>query len=538
MSDEDMWEWPSVSNSRVKKLGSIYSTDILEDMAERKLAELSQHESDERFRLLADTAPVMIWMSNTDMGCTYVNRLWQSFTGRTLEQELGEGWTEDIHEEDLQRCLAAYNRAFDAREPLSIEYRMRCQDGGYRWVQCNGVPRFSAAQGFVGYLKSCVDINERKQRDEVLIREKAFLRQVIDITPTLLFAKDREGRFTLANKAVADIYGTTVDALIGKTDADFNPNKEEVELFRQMDLVVMDSLQERFIAEEPITDAAGRLHWLQTVKRPILEKDGTAKQVLGASTDITARKQAELEQVRQHNEMAHLARVAMMGEMTASLAHELNQPLTAILSNVQTAQRMLDDLAPDLAEIREILSDVVSDNQRASEIIRRLRGLLKKSPPKYQMLNLNDVILEVMRLVRGDALIRHVTVELQLAPHLPAVRGDRIQLQQILLNLWINAIDAMQNDSVSERRLIIATTGMDADEVRVTVTDTGTGIPPDQLEKVFDRFITSKPQGLGMGLAIARSIIQMHGGHIWATNNADRGVTFQFVLPINEEPNS
>jgi PAS domain S-box-containing protein len=191
MSDEDMWEWSGVSNTREKKSSSIFSADILEDIAERKLADLSHQESDERFRLLADTAPVMIWMSNTDMGCTYVNRLWQSFTGRTLEQELGEGWTEGIHEEDLQRCLATYSRAFDARERFSIVYRMRCQDGGYRWVQCNGVPRFSAAQGFVGYLKSCVDINGRKQRDEVLIREKAFLRQVIDITPNLLFAKAR-----------------------------------------------------------------------------------------------------------------------------------------------------------------------------------------------------------------------------------------------------------------------------------------------------------------------------------------------------------
>jgi PAS domain S-box-containing protein len=537
-SGELMWGRLSVSLLREKEDDPAFGVAILEDITERKHAEQLQRESEARFRRLADAAPVLIWMSGTDKRCMYFNLPWLEFTGRTLEQELGDGWAEGVHPEDLQRCLNTYVRAFDAREPFAMEYRLRRHDGEYRWILDNGVPLFEADQGFAGYIGSCIDITERKQRNDLLKQDQTYLRQVIDITPNLIFAKDRQGRFTLANQAVADIYGTTVDALIGKTDADFNHNVEEVEFFRRMDVEVMDTLQERFIAEEHVTDAAGKVRWMQTVKRPILDKDGAANQVLGSATDITARKHAELELGQRHNELAHLARVAVMGELTASLAHELNQPLTAILSNVQTVLRLLDDPAPDVKEIREILGDIVSDNQRAGEVIRSLRNMLKKRELKFEALDLNSVILEVAGLIHSDALIKHVSVALQLDPDLPGVRGDRIHLQQLMLNLAINAFDAMTDIPAGERSLNISTTRMDARSVQVAVQDSGTGIPPDQLEKAFEPFFTNKSHGLGMGLAICRSIVQTHGGRVWATNNDDRGMTFRFILPINEDSTS
>jgi PAS domain S-box-containing protein len=521
-------DWPAELVSRLQLVAQIFANALA-----RKHAEQALRESEARFRLLADSAPVLTWISGPDKRCTYFSLPWLEFTGRTLEQELGDGWIEGVHPEDLQRCVDTYVRAFDAREPFTMEYRLRRHNGEYRWILDNGVPLFEADQRFAGYIGSCVDIHERKKRNEKVKREQDFLRQVIDCAPNLIFAKDRQGRFTLANQAVADIYGTTVEALIGKTDADFNRSGEEVELFRRIDLEVMDSLQERFVAEEHVTDATGKVHWLQTVKRPILDENGTANQVLGSATDITARKRTEMEMAQQRNELAHLARVAMMGEMTASLAHELNQPLTAILSNAQTAQRLLDDPAPDMKEIREILEDVVSDDKRAGEIIRNLRNLMKKSELKSEALDLNSVILEVIEIIRSDALIKNVSVAAQLAPELPAVRGDRIQLHQIMLNLTINALDAMKGIPVSERRLEIATKRINAHSVQVAVEDAGTGIPPDQIDKVFEPFFTSKSHGLGMGLAICRSIINMHGGRIWATNNPGSGATFRFVLPIN-----
>jgi two-component system sensor kinase FixL len=306
-------------------LGEIFANALVRQSAEETL-----RESENRFRAMADAAPVMIWTSGTDKLCEYFNQPWLDFTGRTLEQELGNGWVEGVHPDDSQRCLKTYVEAFDAHQPFGMQYRLRRHDGEYRWISDNGVPRYDAQRHFVGYIGSCLDITEGKLSQEALEKERAFLRQIIDIVPNFIFAKDREGRFTLANRAAADAYGTTVENLIGKTDADFNSDPEQVEFFRRMDLEVMDTLQERFIPEERITDSRGKVRWLQTVKRPIIGKDGCANQALGTSADITQRKETELELRRQRGELAHVTRISMMGELAASLAHELNQPLTAM----------------------------------------------------------------------------------------------------------------------------------------------------------------------------------------------------------------
>ena len=258
-----------------------------------------------------------------------------------------------------------------------MEYRLRRFDGEYCWVLDHGVPRFAPDGKFVGYIGTAIDITESKRAEKTLEKEREFLRQVIDIDPNFIFAKDREGRFTLVNQAVADAYGTTVEDLIGKTDADFNLNREEVEFFHRMDLEVIDTLKERFIPEEHLTDAQGNVRWLQTVKRPIIDKDGSANQILGASTDITERKQAESELQHNRQQLAHVTRISTMGELAASLAHELNQPLTAILSNAQAAQRFMAAKPADLEEV-QVLKDIVQDDSRASGVIQRMRALVKK----------------------------------------------------------------------------------------------------------------------------------------------------------------
>src|SRR5207245_4492187 len=302
---------------------------------------------------------------------------------------------------------------------------------------------------------TAIDISEHKRAEQTLEKERAFLRQVIDIDPNFIFAKDREGRFTLVNQAVADAYGTTVEDLIGKTDADFNGNREELEFFHRMDLEVIDSLQERFIPEEHLTDAQGRVRWLQTVKRPILEKDGSANQILGASTDITERKQAESELQHNREELAHVTRISTMGELAASLAHELNQPLTAIMSNAQAAQRFMAANPADLEEVREILKDIVQDDSRASEVIQRMRGLVRKEEVAFVPLDIAEVIRDVARLVRSDAVLLNVDVALELNFGLPLVRGDRVQLQQVVLNLMLNAFDAMKDCLINYSRVVV-----------------------------------------------------------------------------------
>ncbi|MGE5214435.1 MAG: ABC transporter substrate binding protein [Nitrospirota bacterium] len=514
------------SNRDTRRLG------VVLDITDRKLAEEKLRESEQRFRTLANTAPVMIWMSGTDKLCTFFNKGWLDFTGRTLEQEIGNGWAEGVHKKDLDRCLEIYSNAFDACREFTMEYRLRRHDGEYRWISDNGVPRYNAQRHFVGYIGSCVDITEHKLSQEALEKERAFLRQVIDIVPDFIFAKDRAGRFTLANRATAEAYGTAVENLIGKTDRDFNSNLEEVEFFRRVDLEVMNTLQERFIAEERVTDAGGKVRWLQTVKRPIVEKDGSANQVLGTSTDITQRKESELELRRQRAELAHVTRVSIMGELAASLAHELNQPLTAILSNAQAALRFMGAKPPDLEEVREILKEIVEDNSRATEVIRRMRALVKKEEIEFVAVDLRSVIDDVMVLVRSDAVLQNVQISAKCDSGLPPVRGDRVQLQQVILNLLVNAFDAVKDCPARDREIVVGMERGGERMLKVTVRDRGTGLSDDMLDTIFQPFYTTRQDGLGMGLAICRSIIEAHGGRLWAENNPDRGATFCFTVPV------
>jgi two-component system sensor kinase FixL len=330
---------------------------------------------------------------------------------------------------------------------------------------------------------------------------------------------------------VADVFGTTVENIVGKTDADFSPNVAEIEHFRRIDLEVMDKLKEQYIAEETITTVSGKILWLQTVKRPILDENGIASQILGSATDITRRREAEFELALRRNELAHLSRVAMLGELSGSLAHELNQPLTAILSNAQAAQRFLARDNPDLNEVREILQDIVNDDKRAGEVIRGLRLLLTKGQMQRQPLDLNHVVSDVLRLVRSDLLNSGVIVNTDLLPGLPAATGDRVQLQQVMINLVVNGCEAMTSVDSAARQLAVRTALTADGEVCVSVSDLGHGIPLHNLERVFDPFFTTKTHGLGLGLAVCRTIVAAQGGRLWAANNTGRGASFHFTLP-------
>ena len=248
-----------------------------------------------------------------------------------------------------------------------------------------------------------------------------------------------------------------------------------------------------------------------------------------------SRRRSEMEGQRLRQDLAHVGRVSTMGELTASLAHELNQPLTAILSNAQAAQRILTSDKADLVEIREILGDIVEDDKRAGEVIHRLRGFLKKSNLEVSALDIGELVGQVARLVSSDAIIRNVAIRVELAPGLPSVCGDRVQLQQVILNLLMNGLDAMRESGEGERTLVLRTVDGAPASVVVAVEDSGVGIDEADLDHVFHAFYTTKPDGLGMGLAIARSIVEAHGGHLEARNNPRWGATFSFTLPVIRE---
>jgi len=296
----------------------------------------------------------------------------------------------------------------------------------------------------------------------------------------------------------------------------------------QMEKGVRDVLlgaRHRFQIELPSLAASGT--WFGFSVDSLRQPEGGA---VVTSTDITTRKQAELQARDQRGELAHLTRVATLGELSGAMAHELSQPLTAILSNAQAAQRLICRSEPDLVEIESILADIVDDDRRAGEVIDRLRAMLRKEELQFLPVDLNHVIAEVLALERSDLISRRVTVQLQLAEDLPPVRGDRVQLQQVLLNLMLNACEAMAALPPAARRVVVTTT-RDGDASQVNVEDRGSGIPADALDRMFEPFFTTKKHGLGMGLSICRSIVEVHGGRLWVSNNEGPGATFHLSLP-------
>ncbi len=296
----------------------------------------------------------------------------------------------------------------------------------------------------------------------------------------------------------------------------------------------MNTLRDRFISEEGIKEPRGKVPWLKTVKRPMVEKDGTASRVRGTSADVAQRKEIELELRRQRAELAHMTRISTMGELAASLAHELNQPLTAILSNAQAALRFMASKSPDLEEIREILKEIVEDNSRASQIIRGIRALVKQEEVEFTAVDLAGVIDDVMMLVHSDAVLQNVQISFKRSSDLPHVRGDRVQLQQVMLNLLVNAFDAVKDCPAQDHEVLVRVERESAPMLKVIVRDRGVGLRADTLEKIFQPFYTTRRNGLGMGLSICRSIIEAHGGRLWAENNADRGATFSFTVPVDD----
>lgn len=378
----------------------------------------------------------------------------------------------------------------------------------------------------------------RLSRELQVARERAFyeerLRLAMEAMPIGVVMVNARGRVTLVNAQVETIFGYPRGELVGQPIEMLVPLNHRDAHPGHVAQYLADATARPMGAGRDLRGRHknGSEIPVEIGLSPIVTAEGTY--VLATIVNITLRRQTDMEITRQRNELAHLSRVSVMGELSGSLAHELNQPLASILSNAQAGQRMLPTDRPELKEVGEILDDVVSESKRAGEVIRRLRTLLTKGDMQRQPTAVNEVVLEVLKLLHGDLVTHGVTVGLKLQEDLPQISGDRVQLQQVLINLIVNAGDAMEGLAVNDRRILITTDSEDGASVRVSICDQGRGIAEENLTRIFEPFFTSKPRGMGLGLTVCRSIITAHGGKIWAERNGGRGTIVRFTLPVTK----
>lgn len=499
---------------------------------ERVTGQTELRESESRFQIVADAAPVLIWMAGTDKLCTFFNKPWLDFTGRSMKQELGNGWAEDVHPDDLPNCLEVYTSAFDARQPFVMQYRLRRNDGEYRWISDQGVPRYDAQGTFAGYIGSCVDVTELITKEEALRQSEERMRLAAAAVNLGIWEWHLATNEIWATNARRAVLGWPSSGKVIFEDFMSQIHPEDRSRIQQ---TIKDAVRDGkdYESEYRLVLPDGIVRWMSTRGSIHFDSAGKPSRLLGISIDITARKQAELDAQRDRAQLSHLSRVALMGEMSASIAHELNQPLAGILSNAAAGQRFIDRGDLDLREIREVFRDIITDGRRASDVVRSIRSMVKKEKMVRRSVDLNEVVIDASRMAASDALLHSCQLETALDPNLPAIDGDPVQLQQVLLNLAINAFDAMRDTPVSKRKVVIATQSKGDGTVRTSVRDYGVGVPEEMQDRLFDPFFSTKAEGLGMGLAIVRSIVESHGGNITAENADGGGTRFEFVLPVN-----
>jgi two-component system sensor kinase FixL len=497
---------------------------VSRDITLRKHAEEELRESEARFRTVADAAPVMIWMSSPDKLYNFFNKGWLDFTGRTMEQELGNGWAQGVHSDDLKHCLEVYKKSFDARQAFTMEYRLRRNDGEYRWVLDTGTPLFDTDGVFVGYIGSCIDMTEQKRTEEKF-------RLVLDGAPNAMIMVDSTGVISFANGPAATVFGYShseligcaIETLIPERFRDQHPGHRKV-FFSNPSQRAMGAGRDLFGRRRD-----GSEFPVEVGLNPIRTAQGLF--VLASVIDITARKQAELEHQLQNMELARVGRVTLMGELAASLAHEVNNPIGAIVTNADAGQRLIAAGKIETEELKDILADIVADGHRAREVIQSVRNMVRKSESSHSLIPITEVIRDLLRIVRADAVERKVSISAEIGSTTGRVMADPVQLLQVLLNLTINAFEAMSVIRPDERRLVIRAGRNGDGQVFVSVRDSGPGFPGGIAEQLFEPFFSTKAEGTGMGLAIARSIIEAHGGSLSGENCDDGGACFTVRLP-------
>jgi PAS domain S-box-containing protein len=467
-------------------------------------------------------------------------KLWSEETFRIFQYDRTTKPTEElvlqrVHPEDAARVKRTLERASQDGKDFDHEYRLMMPDGSVKYVHvvAHALRDESGSIEFVG---AVTDTTDTKRVEEALRRSESYLAEAQRLSHTGSWAWRVAGGGALhLSEEWYRIYGFEPEE--GMSAWEKRLQRVHPEDRAKWQGAVDRAIGEKsdYEVEDRIVLPSGTVKYVHTVGHPVLNASGDLVQFVGSSMDITERKRAE-ESLRQAQaDLARVNRVTTMGELTASLAHEVNQPIAAAVTNANSCLHWLADDVPNLDKARTAAMRIVKDGTRAAEIISRIRLVFQKGTPQWQSVDVNEIIGEMGVLLRGEAMRYSISLRTELAADLPQVIGDRVQLQQVVMNLIMNSIDAMK-DVDGTRELVIKSQRAENEQLQVCVSDTGVGLPPEQADQIFNAFFTTKPHGTGMGLRISRSIVETHGGRLWAADNFPRGASFYLALPARVEP--
>jgi PAS domain S-box-containing protein len=512
---------------------------------QKRVAEEVDRQVAERTRQLAETnqelqlqagllqhLPVSAWTLKPDGTPDFVNQVWLDYSGQTLEfvRSHPEAWMTAVHPEDREAASKAFWDGVRSGQGFTMETRsLRAQDGTHRWHLNQAVVLRDAEGKVLKFVGTTTDIDERKRAEEELRRSEAFLAQGQRLNLTGTFAWNLDTDELTFSAQLYRIFELDPDVPVKLEQIGTRVHPEDLPLLTEKIGLARKNINDLDYGIR-LRMPDGRIKYLRTKSCGIRHSAGRLEHI-GAIQDVTEHRLAEDALSTLRSELAHMARVTTLGTLTASIAHEVNQPVAGIMTNAGTCLRMLANDPPNIDGARETARRMIRDSNRASEVITRLRKLFSKKETTIEPVDLNEATREIIALSLSELQRNRVILRPELADELPLVAGDRVQLQQVILNLLRNASDAMSGVDDRPRELIIRTERDECDCVRLTVKDAGVGITPKDMERLFEAFYTTKSDGMGMGLSVSRSIIERHCGRLWATPNDDTGATFSFSIP-------
>jgi PAS domain S-box-containing protein len=517
--------WPDEIVKRLRLVAQIFANALV-----RKQTDQALRESQARLSLAADAAGAGLWSLDLGTNCFWVTGKARELFGFTPDEVVSlERFLGLIHPEDRAAIRQTVRQMVESKKECSVEYRAISADGTVKWMSSRGRLQCGAA-GSSDYLMGVtIDITSRRDAEEAFREAQTTLNAIIESTTDLIWSVDPNsfGLMTF-NRSLQDYFlqGRGIQLEPGMRPEDLFPPGEYVQRWR--------GFYQRALQKGPFTTEYEFYahNKILRLNFNVLRQDG---KVFGISTfgrDITEQKRAEREMNELRRSLAHSGRVTLLGQLASALAHELSQPLGAILRNAEAAEIMLQQPSPDLEELRAIVTDIRADDQRAGKVIDRLRSLLKRRSLDLQPIEPNAMIAEVLSLVQADAAARRVKLGYSATPGLPSVQGDRVHLLQVLLNLLVNAMDAVAGNASQDGNIHVTAHLTDASMIEIRVCDNGPGIPGRLPERVFEPFFTTKATGMGMGLPVSKTIIEAHKGRIWAENQPRGGACFCFTLPV------